>query len=1602
MHKVARCFLLFLVLASPIPRTLGAQEIPGDNSLILPAEQEDDKGISEDSAYLIDTKLNDADVELIWDGYWRIRLTAGGAFGKKDSQNIYPELQRGVTFTQEPDLTLSLWLNRRWFIETIFQGSLERNRYRGGYVGQEDEFVQEVIIGNSDVSAASYAGVRVPSPHEGTPGISAKFLTPKSKHEILLRFDPTDPRKKVFQGQYEVSVQDIGLMEFIEGKYFILPDENISNTTVYLEDRYGTVVGRDGLGNERRYRLARNAEYFVDEQNGLLELRASHDGQVIVYYENRNGSAVGKEVVDDFIIRPDSKLRPLMTSQLRSTDYAEFGFDKIDVYDPNKRKFSTTSKVDINGREYLILYEPGRFTPFERQNVYLSNRPLPEESWRIVPQLRDRGALYPTEPIDFSFIPNVQERTITVYSSAASDGLRHPANRYPFAASDPGVYGLRRETNSAKLSKTIVLAIRVKNSGYYLGSAVVPGSVVVYINGIRDETMKVSADGQLSFSRFIYLDDWIEVSFRIEGSRFTGGDLFIYQGNQFQLTPKLTLELAESMRWNINRKRAVSEYEESPGAITIAAALDWKTDNAEIHLSSDTTFSTPDTTGNLRLFGMEDGGLSLVFLESTLFEAPGSIPNISTSRKEADKFNYFSFDSLNRERLNDYLWNQAASAGEDGPALAASREGDPAEDRVMDLRFDFPGTANYWSAGDFLADTGNSINLSSYAAIELPIMFRGDHGEGSGLGDNVPDIFLQIGEISESEDHHRDGVVNAADSGRMLEWNLTTYSETSKSIEEAWKSSGTWKILRIMLTASQRVKLGSVRALRLIISNTASSIPGNTATAGNALELNGRVILGPPEFDGSSFRTEIRKTSNELAAKQHVAGIEVPDNTLEAAFPEVSSLFHQEGGENRVLKLSWGRDVPGGEHIEADDRWEAASWFSGIPIEAYRTLVFFVYDEKESGSITAKITDEKGLGIEVTWTSSRRKKWDRIRVDIAKGTASSALGNPIEAVSIDKNAGELTRFALSGADGGGDASGSENSGTIYLDEIYFRDSTFSVASGAKVSAYWTYKEDVAVIGNFTVLGDIALKGSADISGGTIISEVGKENLAYSGSMGIGTDILGMELDTDWQGAWNLGKLSWSGSHTLKIPANYEIFWFRDAYSRGEFGENLSFSRLNDLNLKLDAGWLRIFSDAIYDGRSVVQSWGTETNWGAERWNTELNVKYILNSKNFEVKPGNYFSSWIRNYTLLGPAEGEVFNREIHHISNVNAGVESFSAEWNPELRMKANRAPKWNQENRWAGTLSFPIRFQTWSLTPSYRRNFRQLVNTDESGNGSYGNLWHNFVSNNKNQFPLFTYVPFRELFGKKDGRIFERVTRDLPEADYEAKFTLDMRRIVGSSLIDLFVPNYSDLSIKRKYLRKGDTVGWENEWRKTLGFEAVNLFGRFGTYPIISAYNSDQFSTLMQFVRKNMNNLPMSTSYELLWQSNLLFTGGRNKRFILDNRIHWHWDDRRIDTRQEAKLEYRWRTATKEVLNLPLLKRTISTQHYVESRELLLLKGRYPGKEALDAIAFSMAATMRHESAWVFPEVGEFKVWLALGLGAFGEVFSNGWELGIEAELHF
>jgi hypothetical protein len=448
--------------------------------------------------------------------------------------------------------------------------------------------------------------------------------------------------------------------------------------------------------------------------------------------------------------------------------------------------------------------------------------------------------------------------------------------------------------------------------------------------------------------------------------------------------------------------------------------------------------------------------------------------------------------------------------------------------------------------------------------------------------------------------------------------------------------------------------------------------------------------------------------------------------------------------------------------------------------------------------------------------------------------------------------------------------------------------------------------------------------------------------------------------------------------------------------------DVTFSRLTELNVKLSPGSIRTYGEAVYDGISLVQTWGGETSWSGPWWRTGTDARYILNSDEDPSDSEDYFGSWIRDYVYIAPAGGEAINREIHHSFDGRLGRDPVEVAWTPEIRIKSSRSPSWNQENRWAGTISIPMDFETWSITPSYRRDFRYPVDTTSRSNDGFDDSWSIYADEMAGQWPIAVYVPFRELLTTEDGDTFARQTEGSLEADYDAELALSASRSSGSDIKDLFVPSSGSLSMERRYQRKGDTVGWENEWRYSVGFSAVNLFGRFGRYPVFGFYNTEEISYLIQLTLADLNGAPAPGPQDLLWQTDWTFIGNRSRRLVLDHRIDWNWDGGARRTTQEARLEYRWRTPSKDVLRLPLVRRAIPRQHYMESTERFAVQGIYPWDDAPSTTIFDVGFIFYHESAWVFEDTGHLKGWLALGIGGRDGEFTNGWELGLEAEIRF
>ncbi len=124
-------------------------------------------------------------------------------------------------------------------------------------------------------------------------GIAALFETDRSRHELVFRYEDNGLAHKSYLGTNEVVRTHINPADYTSGRFFVLPDANITNLQVYLEDPAGTVPATSiggAFGMFRKANLDQIAVY--DLQAGTLFLREKPVGRVLVTY-TKGGATVG-------------------------------------------------------------------------------------------------------------------------------------------------------------------------------------------------------------------------------------------------------------------------------------------------------------------------------------------------------------------------------------------------------------------------------------------------------------------------------------------------------------------------------------------------------------------------------------------------------------------------------------------------------------------------------------------------------------------------------------------------------------------------------------------------------------------------------------------------------------------------------------------------------------------------------------------------------------------------------------------------------------------------------------------------------------------------------------------------------------------------------------------------------------------------------------------------------------------------------------------------------------------------------------------------------------------------------------------------------------
>ncbi|MDX9802300.1 MAG: hypothetical protein RBT69_13300, partial [Spirochaetia bacterium] len=913
---------------------------------------------------IFQTQLNDADVDLYMLGSWDSSFTGSIGYDLTEGEFIpapFPQMTPGLVFTQVPDLTISLWLMDRYFFEATIKEDSTQNTFLLGYEGKEDEFVQSVLVGNTKIDIEDYSFLTISSIPNNSIGASAAFQTENTWHELMVRYDPAEIAVKEFIGRNEVNRQTFQPTDYQRGRLFILPDTGFDSIEVYIENDDGAFTGDD----KRRYKRAENTEAVISIDDGTVLFTPPLESRALVYY-TKNGLSIGDGSLGKGALckldgdgTPDPSLGSVPFNW--TIDYPA-GYPMTD------------RQVTINGKEMLLIYNRGEYSPFESLSYYQSEVPLPEERSKINFGISNKSSDSDVIDEKLKFKTEQGSNLINIYVNP--NGVRDMQNRYPLSGKflNP-VYGLSKKTVPGSFVKELRLETLTPVSSFSLEPDIVPGSVTVKRNGYVESMYDIDyASGILTFKNYIHPNDRITITYRTSYIDTEGGDLLFATGNRFFMGDYVTAELAFGIKWNVLQNQYSRYPEQYKGSLLATGGVDYTRENFNLALDTGVSITSPDTTGILRLFDMQQSGITMRLGSSYIFPSsvpesgswtsgwneitasPATLPDRDNRGKLIFK-DYYSY-SLGSASLNNYTWDIPGSqiysyetGNPPGPYTAkASNDGIQGEILVMDMEVEI----GEWAGAQVpLRKYSENQDLSGAESISFKIKCEDMTAGGK--------LYMQIGTVSEDLDDDRildsensiysegfpfndpansavllvggkggsttrgNGSIDSEDNdlNRVLDLEDKNNLLTVEIDIAAATSDQKWYKAVHNFTTEQKTKLTQTSAVRFIFVNDSVSIE------------TGRLLIGELFIESSPFSATAATSAYAKEVYERYSKDELsPPEKLVDAYPEVKDIFFKDfdiTSTQKVLESGW----------DGSD-YTLKGYSTPVPYDMYRKLVGYI------------------------------------------------------------------------------------------------------------------------------------------------------------------------------------------------------------------------------------------------------------------------------------------------------------------------------------------------------------------------------------------------------------------------------------------------------------------------------------------------------------------------------------------------------------------------------------------------------------------------------------------------------------------------------------
>ncbi len=986
-------------------------------------------------------------------------------------------------------------------------------------------------------------------------------------------------------------------------------------------------------------------------------------------------------------------------------------------------------------------------------------------------------------------------------------------------------------------------------------------------------------------------------------------------GVEYDPAGPLSTALALGVRWNTNDDAFSEAGSGNEGNAGVSGQVSWTEENLKAKLTLGAILDQPDTSGLYRIAGMEEesryidihAGDSFISeapekQQSSFFETP-----LTDQNRAPLVYRNYRESNLLTSSLHPIEWSGAEKiASEEGPYPVWDNS---IKREVLAAEFSLDNE-KLWTG--FQSPLGDDHNLHTAEQIDIPIRLYGFNTDLS-LGDF--DVKVQFGTLKDQDN-------------RFGENPEVIVTETIYSAGEI-DADGNIKVKPVVLNNIERGQLKHANYMRVLIDGKGNSV-------------SGRILFAPPVVWGASFRPIEADNSNAVSQSSNVSAKEMFDNDLRSKYASLIDKLHPNNVTQRVLNVAW-------KEGSTNTAYGVDTRIPWIPLINYDTLSFFVKGP-ETTATDADETDKQILqNAEVQFhitqgpAALNASGKTRLKVIIPGGAFTPGEWSKVEVeyngsspevrvsgVTIDKaivsynpnqehyndeqdNSGQQSYMILFIKPEDGK---SLPAGQFSADEIILENSISSYKFNAGASVDWRIPGVILSIGNVDILEDVSIQSNLESAFRT--SPEHRNIEPFAGLLGY-SKIAGTILDTllslnfrinadSRQTTWNAG---------YEIDRSFGPVSFNNHFQTGSGGESL----LHELSLglaptfgvtKVEAG---IETSAEYEDMRLDRIWETYAGFKPfDGNNSGIRADFYANWLSYNEEPDGWTSSfgdgWLRSWEAMLPDAGKDADRRNAKLS-ISGTVDTKPVGANIYLEGESiyNKVQSTTLSN---STVRLELPFMIGKINAMFRleRGFNWGLN--RSGTSFYDDSqW--FMNSLQASAPLWASIPLYSLF---DPSLYDSMKTMYDASKWNA-FTEnslfhDLTEIhfqipQMNGLPSFFIPSAFNMALKRNLHQKLDTLSDVLNLNASIDFAAVNLFGAFGSTPIMKFYQSDEFSNRLEgsiaFPRGE------DISWQFLMNQNMSFFGFTEAVLILDNTLTF------TDSGWSESLKIDWLVPTKKSL---------------------------------------------------------------------------------------